>query len=49
VDDAHVHEYIEAARDDESFAKWLDRYVYGVSDHAAYLERVGLAGAARRS
>ena len=49
VDDAYVQEYIEAARDDESFAKWLDRYVYGVPDHAAYLERVGLAGAARRS
>jgi glutaconate CoA-transferase, subunit A len=47
VDEAHIREYIEAAQDDDTFAKWLDRYVYGVPDHAGYLERVGLAGAAR--
>jgi glutaconate CoA-transferase subunit A len=47
VDGAHVREYVEAAQDDDTFAKWLDRYVYGVPDHAAYLERVGLADAAR--
>jgi glutaconate CoA-transferase subunit A len=47
VDGEHVREYIEAARSDDTFAKWLERYVYGVPDHAAYLERVGLAGAAR--
>ena len=45
--DQHVREYIDAAGDDDTFAKWLDRYVYGVPDHAGYLERVGLAGAAR--
>ncbi|HTK91645.1 MAG TPA: CoA-transferase [Verrucomicrobiae bacterium] len=47
VDDPHVREYVEAAQDDDTFVKWLDRYVYGVPDHAGYLERVGLAGAAR--
>jgi glutaconate CoA-transferase, subunit A len=47
VDAEHVREYLEAAQADDTFAKWLERYVYGVPDHAAYLERVGLAGAAR--
>jgi glutaconate CoA-transferase, subunit A len=47
VDGQHVREYIEAAQADDTFAKWLERYILGVPDHAAYLERVGLAGAAR--
>jgi hypothetical protein len=47
VDGEHVREYIEAAQADDTFAKWLERYILGVPDHAAYLERVGLAGAAR--
>jgi hypothetical protein len=47
VDDAHVRDYVEAAQDDDTFTKWLERYVLGVPDHAAYLERVGLTGAAR--
>jgi glutaconate CoA-transferase, subunit A len=48
VDAEHVHEYVKAAASDADFAAWLDRYVYGVPDHAAYLERVGLAAAAAR-
>jgi hypothetical protein len=43
-----VREYVNAAGSDATFAAWLDRYVYGVPDHAAYLERVGLAAAAAR-
>ena len=47
VDGEHIREYIEAAQADDTFGKWLERYVHGVPDHAAYLERVGLAGASR--
>lgn len=40
-DDAqHIGEYMEAARSDESFRAYLERYVLGTADHAAYLERV---------
>ena len=40
-DDAqHIGEYMEAARSDESFRGYLERYILGTADHAAYLERV---------
>lgn len=42
-DEAHCREYIEAATGDASFTTYLERYVYGVSDHRAYLERVDMA------
>jgi glutaconate CoA-transferase subunit A len=48
MDGEHVREYLNAAGSDTTFAAWLDRYVYGVPDHAAYLERVGLAAPAAR-
>lgn len=43
LDASHLHEYVEAARTDESFAHYLDRYVFEPRDHDAYLHRVGLA------
>jgi glutaconate CoA-transferase subunit A len=48
MDAEHVREYVKAAGSDAAFAAWLDRYVYEVPDHAAYLERVGLAAPAAR-
>ena len=48
MDSEHVREYVNAAGSDATFAAWLDRYVYGVPDHATYLERVGLAAPAAR-
>ncbi len=48
VDGEHVREYVKAAESDAAFAAWLDRYVYGVPDHAGYLERVAPAAAAVR-
>lgn len=48
MDAEHVREYIKAAESDAAFAAWLERYVYEVPDHAAYLERVGLAAAVAR-
>ncbi len=40
VDRAHLREYLEAARSDAGFKRYLDRYVLGTRDHAAYLARV---------
>jgi glutaconate CoA-transferase subunit A len=40
----HLHEYRAAAANEAQFAAYLDKYVYGVSGHTEYLERIG-AGA----
>ena len=42
ADDNHFREYVEASVSDDTFAAYLDKYVYGVSDHLQYLEMVGL-------
>jgi glutaconate CoA-transferase, subunit A len=39
-DDAHLQEYLEAAKSPETFHAYLERYVYGVRDQQEYLERV---------
>jgi len=41
LDRAHLEEYLESARTAEGFQTYLERYVYGLPDEAAYLERVG--------
>ncbi len=40
TDAAHIRRYLDAAHDPQSFHAYLDAYVYGPADHAAYLERV---------
>jgi glutaconate CoA-transferase subunit A len=40
-DPLQLKEYHDGARDDASFRKYLDKYVYGVKSHAEYLEAVG--------
>ena len=42
TDDAHFREYVAASHTDDDFKDYLQRYVYGVRDHAAYLEAVGM-------
>lgn len=42
LDEPHLLEYIEAARSDTTFKPYLDRYVFGPRDHAAYRALVGL-------
>jgi glutaconate CoA-transferase subunit A len=44
-DPDHLAEYARAARSEDGFRAYLQRYVHGVADHGAYLEAVG--GAAR--
>ncbi len=46
LDESHLLEYIEAARADDTFKPYLDRYVFGPKDHQAYLDLVGLSPAA---
>jgi glutaconate CoA-transferase subunit A len=41
-DSAHLEEYVEASKSQERFDGYLERYVFGVSDDVAYLERIGL-------
>ncbi|MBI4504414.1 MAG: hypothetical protein HY691_02675 [Chloroflexi bacterium] len=45
--DAQCRAYVEASQDEATFAAYLERSVFGVPSHAAYLERVGLAAGAR--
>jgi len=40
-DPRHLHLYAEAARSDETFAAYLERFVYGPRTHGEYLEAVG--------
>lgn len=39
-DESHIHEYLAAASHEETFQTYLQRYVYGVRDHAEYLEHL---------
>ena len=43
LDEPHLLEYIEAARADDTFKPYLDRYVFGPKNHQAYLDLVGLS------
>lgn len=46
-DDAHCRAYVEASQEPARFAAYLDRFVFDVPTHAAYLERVGLSSGVR--
>ena len=41
IDDAHFTEYANAAKNVDSFADYLERYVLSPADHAAYLDLIG--------
>ncbi|MDA8125938.1 MAG: CoA transferase subunit A [Deltaproteobacteria bacterium] len=45
-DAAHLNLYKGMAKDDGLFRQYLDDWVYGVPDHAAYLKKVGREGLA---
>lgn len=40
-DERHLAEWMNAEKDPEEFAKFLDHYIYGVSSFEEYLERCG--------
>lgn len=41
-DRAHVAEYVRAGKSPETFRQYLDTYVFGVPDHYAYLNTIGV-------
>ena len=43
LDEEHLREYQEAAREEATFKQYLDKYVYGCKNHEEYLERIGIA------
>ncbi|MCH8310241.1 MAG: hypothetical protein IIB17_07070 [Chloroflexi bacterium] len=45
ADNERIREYIKASESDESFEKYLNRYVFEVGSHKQYLEAVGLESA----
>ncbi|MFL5342531.1 MAG: CoA transferase subunit A, partial [Gemmataceae bacterium] len=40
-DEVHLRAWFEAERDLETFRRFLDKYIFGVSDFADYVERCG--------
>jgi glutaconate CoA-transferase subunit A len=43
ADDRHVKEYLDAAKSEETFRAYLEKYVFSVGNHPEYLRKVGLA------
>ncbi len=40
-DEKHLREWLEAEEDDDLYRAFLDKYIYGVTDFAGYLDRCG--------
>jgi glutaconate CoA-transferase, subunit A len=40
-DEPIIREWVEASKDPETTADFLDKYIYGVKDHREYLEMIG--------
>lgn len=43
LDEAHIGEYVRASADQAAFDAYLQRFVHGPGDHAAYLQEIGAA------
>ena len=43
MDDGQISEYVEASTSDEVFSEYLQKYVFEVHDHEAYLRLMGLS------
>jgi len=43
-DPGHLNMYRDMAKDDATFKEYLDEWVYGVSGHEAYLDKIGGSG-----
>ncbi len=42
IDEAHLEEYLRLAASDAAFREYVQRYVFDLKDHAAYLAEAGL-------
>ncbi len=40
-DEAHLRDWLQAERDPDTFAEFLERHIYGVKDFNGYLETIG--------
>jgi glutaconate CoA-transferase subunit A len=40
-DGEHLDRYVEDSKTEDGIRRYLDRWIYGVSDHREYLELVG--------
>jgi len=40
-DDDYLKQYADAAANEDTFRKFLDRFIYGVDSHEEYLDRIG--------
>ncbi|MDP6351750.1 MAG: CoA transferase [Alphaproteobacteria bacterium] len=43
TDDEHFQTYVAASASEDGFKRYLDEYVFGVADHAGYLDKIGMA------
>ncbi len=41
VDDNHIAVYQESAKTAEGFAQYLDEYIFGCTDHEAFIDKIG--------
>ena len=46
VDDVHMVEYLKAAKEENSFREYLEKYVFTVDSHLDYLKQAGLTAMA---
>lgn len=46
IDEAHITEYLELAKSDDTFRTYLQRHVFDLKDHTAYLAEAGLGALA---
>jgi glutaconate CoA-transferase subunit A len=40
-DEAQIREWVQASKEIETTQAYLDKYIYGVSNHQEYLEMIG--------
>ena len=40
-DEEHLHQWLTVEKDEDAFTRFLDKYIYGVPDFAAYLQLCG--------
>ena len=40
-DEPHIRNYVEMSKTPEGMQAYMDKYVYGVSNHEEYLELIG--------
>jgi glutaconate CoA-transferase, subunit B len=42
LDEVYYREYLNAAKNEETYRTHLDHYIFNVSSHEEYLEKIGI-------